>query len=206
VQRELALTKDQVADVKAITNRFNAAWIAVGGGVRIRNVSKKPNGLVSSFQEAAMPPFAYRGGIKGDKKDERVESLKTMIDLWNATTSKSQAELPATLAPDQYKRLQQISWQAMGALAFFDPEVVDKLQITEAQQTAILSTTDDYWLLRRESAKNGGSNEQIREKIAEATQARESKVYEALSKEQLEIFAKMKGEEFDLNLLIDPAR
>ena len=58
----------------------------------------------------------------------------------NDSTLKAVGEF---LKPEQVTRLKQISYQTRGAMAFSDPEIAKKLNITDAQKDEIKSITDE---------------------------------------------------------------
>ena len=72
--------------------------------------------------------------LQGLDQEERRTKMQEINREFNATAIKEAGEF---LKPEQITRLHQISYQVRGAMAFSDPEVAKKLNLTDAQKTAI---------------------------------------------------------------------
>lgn len=204
VQKELGLSRDAAMKALAIRDQFNKTWRDAGGGFRIRLV-QLANGGMLNFQEAAMPPWGILP-FPGQTEEARTQEIAKMMELWKATNAKFQAQLKEALEADQYTRLQQINWQAMGTAAYYaDAEVIEALAITKEQQATITSIANEYVAKRQELFKPGGEGDgsELREKMTELTKEQDVKINATLSKDQLDKFAMMKGKEFDVDQLRD---
>ena len=144
-------------------------------------------------------------------EDERNKVIEQKLEQWYATVAQFQPQLKDALTAEQYKRLQQIEWQAMGTAAFSEPEVIAALAITKEQQQTISSLVNEYRSKRmtklREGDGSGGTGRDLNEL---ATQMRE------LSKEQdtkinrrpdegsnADQFSTLKGPAFPVQQLLD---
>jgi len=204
VQKELGLSRDAAIKALAITDQFNKTWRDAGGGFRIRLV-RLANGSGRNFQEAAMPPWGILP-FPGQTEESRTQEIAKLMESWKATNAKFQAQLKDALTADQFARLQQINWQAMGTAAYYaDAEVIDALAITEEQQVKITSITNEYLAKRQELFRSGGDGDggDLREKMSKLTAEQDRKINASLTKDQLEKFAMMKGKEFDVDQLRD---
>jgi hypothetical protein len=90
---------------------------------------------------------AFREETKDlDQEERRTKSAELRKEM-NESTLKAVAEF---LKPEQVTRLKQCSYHAMGAMAFSDPEVAKKLNITDAQKGEIKTITDESNAAMRE--------------------------------------------------------
>ncbi len=79
--------------------------------------------------------------------DERREKMMAIGHEMNEATLKAIGEF---LKPEQITRLKQISYQQQGAMAFNDPEVAKKLNLTDTQKSDIQSIVQDSDVARCE--------------------------------------------------------
>jgi hypothetical protein len=75
-----------------------------------------------------------RQGLQDLSQEERQTKMQEINREINASTTKAIGEF---LKPEQIARLKQISYQQRGATAFSDPEVAQKLNLSETQKTEI---------------------------------------------------------------------
>ena len=80
-----------------------------------------------------------------EKADRRTKMMEISREM-NASTLKAAGEF---LKPEQVTRLKQISYQRQGLMAFNDPEVAKKLNLTDSQKSEIQE-------IARESRGGGG--------------------------------------------------
>ena len=130
---------------------------------------------------------------------------------WNAVISKYLPELKQVLTADQYSRLKQIHFQAIGSAAYFEPEVIAVLGITQEQQAQIEAITEDDNVQRlalleasrplppRPGVDDPAAAGGIMEKVAGLVREHDAKVDAVLTKAQLDQLASMKGKPFDLD-------
>ena len=189
VQKELGLSEDdgkkihEISGAFFVTRRESGAWT----GMRTRLA----DGRNVSFSEPTPPDWDF--------------------GQWNAAIAKHLPELKQALTADQFSRLQQIHFQTIGTAAYFDPEVVAALGITQEQQARIEAITEDYNAQRlalleasRPRPPGPGLDDPvgaggILEKVAGLVGEHDAKVDAVLTKAQLDQFAAMKGKPFDLS-------
>ena len=172
VQKDLGLTEADVTKVKGVTDEFQAAMreqFAAGGR--------------QNFQD--MTP------------EERTAAMEKAREEGKKLNDKFLPKLKAAITPDQFTRLQQISWQAAGAAAYSDAEVVKALTITKEQTDKITALNTEYGAKTRELFQAGGGPEGFA-KMQELNKERDAKINEVLTKAQLDQFATLKGKEFDV--------
>ena len=176
VQKDIGLTDDGVAKVKAVTDEYGTAMReSMGAGGR------------QNFQDMT--------------QEERTKARETMMANMKALSDKFLPKLKAAVSADQYTRLQQINWQNQGTGAYSDAEVVKALTITKEQTDKITALTDEYGAKARELFQpggGGGGGGGGFEKMIELNKERDAKINEVLTKSQLDTFAKLKGKEFDV--------
>ena len=190
-QKDIGITTDEATKVKAVVDEFNEA-----NRDAMRSAGENVN-----FRE--MTPE------QREKFNEKVaESNKTNVE-------KFLPKLKDVLSADQFTRLQQITWQAMGSSAFTEAEIIKALNITSDQQSKIKSIRTDYDAKSREVMQaafaNGGGGgggggggaafAEVREKTQAINKERDGKVDEVLTKEQLDKFASLVGKKFDVEKL-----
>jgi len=115
-------------------------------------------------------------------------------------------QLKLVLSSDQFDRLRQIGWQDMGTRVFFDPEIVSRLEITQAQRdklhVVLFNHSQRVTKLRQEAkSPDDEPGGEMRKKIEEATSEWKEEINQLFSKEQLSKLAELKGKPFDLKLL-----
>jgi hypothetical protein len=204
VQKELGLSADAAVKVRGVIDQFNAAWNRARGGFRTRHIwARVTNGTQITFQEAAMPPFGLRFE-QGKSEEERNEAISGMMETWHATIAEFLPQIKDILTEEQFNRLQQIDWQAQRSNAFSDPQVIQALAITSEQQEQINAITTEFRARWQALFEQGGDS--LREKLNELAREQNAQVNDVLTKSQLEEFAAMKGNEFDLKQLLDWAR
>jgi Spy/CpxP family protein refolding chaperone len=129
------------------------------------------------------------------------ERQKAFAKLQEANQKLMEKYVPAIkdiLKPEQFTRLQQISWQASGSLALIDPEVVKALELSKEQQEKIASISQEYRQKQAGLFRGEGNREESFLKLRSLSQERDQKVEEVLSKEQKDKFTELKGKPFDL--------
>ncbi|MEI8018817.1 MAG: hypothetical protein WCH39_11510, partial [Schlesneria sp.] len=188
VQKELGLSGDIEKKVNEISGAFfiarrdSGAWTRVG--------TRLADGRNVSFNEPTQPDWDF--------------------GQWNAVIAKYLPELKQALTADQFSRLKQIHFQAIGTAAYSDPEVIEVLRITPDQQARIEAITEDYNTQRlalleasRPRTPAPGLDDPaaggIMEKVTGLIREHDAKVDAVLTKAQLDQFAAMKGKPFDLS-------
>ncbi len=114
----------------------------------------------------------------------------------NASSLKSAGEF---LKPEQITRLKQISNQQRGAMAFGDPEVAKKLNITEAQKADIKTIQDEAGQERRAIFQEAQDDrEAAMKKMAELNKKTLTKIEAKLNDEQQKTWKEMLGAPFEI--------
>jgi len=187
VQKELGLSEDAVAKIKATSELYRDEISATlpTHGVRIRNMFREGGGQTQSQ-----------------------EATREGMPVFKAAVAKFRPQLKEVLTADQYVRLQQITWQDMGTAAFIDDELIAALKITKEQQDRMSAINDEYYIKRRALIDQYGGAGAGNGAGAVMTLRREldAKITESLSKELLERFAALKGKAFDLTQVRGPGR
>ena len=134
----------------------------------------------------------FAGGGQDLSDEERQKRREKFEEL----SKKSAAKLKEALSADQFKRLQQISWQAAGAAALADETVAKELAITEEQKKKLADVRDDYAQKRQALGRDAAP-----EARRELAQEESKKAIEVLTAEQQEKFTALKGKAFDVAAL-----
>jgi len=137
---------------------------------------------------------AARAETKDLDQEERRAKMTELNKEMNESTLKAVGEF---LKPEQVTRLHQVSYQIRGAMAFSDPEVAKKLNITDAQKDEIKSITDESGAAMRELfAGLQDDREGTMKKIAEHQKETLTKVVAKLNDEQQKTWKEMTGAAF----------
>jgi hypothetical protein len=140
----------------------------------------------------------FREETKDLDQEERATKRRELAKEMNESTLKAVAEF---LKPEQVARLKQCSYQAMGAMAFSDPEIAKKLNITDAQKGEIKSITDDANAAAREIFQGfQDDREGAMKKLAEHRKETLSKVVAKLNDEQQKSWKELIGAPFELKM------
>lgn len=187
VQKELALDDATKANVKKVTD-------AAG------EESRKELGA---------------GGGFGDLQNLSAEERRAKFAEMQAKGAEVQAKITAkylplvkeVLTPAQFERAQQIYWQSNTVRALSDPDLIKALDVTKEQTDKIAAVSKEYEEKQRglfgrgPGAGGAGGAEGGREKMAELSKERDTKVVDVLTADQKTKFATLKGKEFDVSKL-----
>jgi Spy/CpxP family protein refolding chaperone len=175
VQKEIGVTDDQKAKLKTIGEEF------------------------AKDQEEARASGPGAGGFQDLSQEERAKLMEQMMATAKKLNDKYVPKLKETLKPEQFERLQQISYQAAGPAAYANADVVKALDLTKEQQEKIATINKDFQeKMRALFAGGGAGGPEVFAKLGEEQSADLAKV---LTTEQSEKFAKLKGKAFDVSVL-----
>ncbi len=178
VQKELALTDDQIAKVKTLGEEARAEL--------------RPSGDFAGLRD--LP--------ESERRTKMAEMMAKQAETSKAVAEKYKPKLAAVLDAKQVERLDQILVQAEGAQAYADPEVVKALKLTQDQQDKIASINKEAGEKSRElfgaGGGGGGAGSGNGEKIRELNQTRDKDLAAVLTADQTAAFAKLKGKDFDV--------
>jgi len=131
-----------------------------------------------------------------DLSEEERQKLRTERE---AKMKEAQAKVDKLLVPQQQERLKQISWQVAGANALSDPEVADKLKLSDKQKDDLKAVQDKAMEEGRALFGAGLSREEAQAKGAELRKSSEEKTLAVLTPEQKTEFDKLKGDKFEIS-------
>jgi Spy/CpxP family protein refolding chaperone len=129
-------------------------------------------------------------GLEGQ---ERFQKMRELMPEINASAIKSAGEF---LKPEQVTRLKQIRHQAMGAMAFSDPEIAQKLNLTDDQKTQIREIGE----AAREKYQDlqGLEPQERRAKMQEINKETLSQITGKLNDEQQKTWKELTGAPFEI--------
>jgi Spy/CpxP family protein refolding chaperone len=141
---------------------------------------------------------AAREENQGLDQEERMKKQLELTKELNESTLKAVAEF---FKPEQVTRLKQISHQVMGAMAFADPEIAKKLNITDAQKDEIKSINDESRSAMQELFQGfQDDREGTMKKIQEHRKETLAKVVAKLNDEQQKTWKELTGAPFELKM------
>jgi Spy/CpxP family protein refolding chaperone len=141
---------------------------------------------------------AAREETKDLDQEERAKKRTELSKEMTESTLKAVAEF---FKPEQVARLKQISYQTRGYMAFSDPEIAKKLNITDAQKDEIKSIADEANGAMRELFQGfQDDREGTMKKIAEHRKETLGKVVAKLNDEQQKSWKEMIGAPFELKM------
>jgi hypothetical protein len=145
---------------------------------------------------------AFREETKDLDQEERRTKSAEMRKEMNESTLKAVAEF---LKPEQVARLKQISYQTMGAMAFADPDIAKKLNITDAQKEEIKTINDESMATMREIGQGfQDDREGTMKKMAEHRKETLNKIVAKLNDEQQKTWKEMTGTPFEVKFEFRP--
>lgn len=185
IQKELALTPEQVTKLKTLSEEALQEMRSVAG----------PN----NFQELQNLPE--------EERRTKMRELRTkMAEASTKVNEKYQPKVAEVLQPAQAERLQQISWQAAGKAAIADPKLAKTLGLSEEQQKQAAAAMKEHADKQQElfAAGGGGDFQERFAKMRELNDARDKQLDSILNDEQKKKFDELKGKPFDLQQLRGP--
>jgi len=143
-----------------------------------------------------------RPDFRNMSDEERQKFFAEMRKRFEERAKTANEELKKILLPHQVKRVEQIGLQFRGTRALTDPEIAEKLKLTDAQQKKIEETMaanrESMMTKVRELFQGGGDREKAREQLRKLREEADAKVLAVLTSEQKEQFEALKGEPFEM--------
>jgi hypothetical protein len=132
-------------------------------------------------------------GLEGEERQKKQQEINREI---NATSTKAIGEF---LKPEQIARLKQISYQQRGAQAFADPEVAQKLSLTDSQKSEIQEIQQESMQeLRPLFQELQNDREGTMKKMTEIRKQTLTKVESKLNDEQRKTWKELLGAPFEI--------
>jgi Spy/CpxP family protein refolding chaperone len=180
-----------------------------GGGVAmlignesVQKELKLDDTQVTKAKELADKNREKMMAAREETKDLDQEERRTKMTELNKEISDSTLKaIGEFFKPEQVARIKQISCQTRGAMAFSDPEIAKKLNITDAQKDEIKSITDESNAAMRELFQGfQDDREGTMKKIAEHRKETLGKVVAKLNDEQQKTWKELVGAPFELKM------
>jgi hypothetical protein len=128
--------------------------------------------------------------------EERRTKMQALGKELNEATRKAIGDF---LKPEQITRLDQISCQTRGAMAFTDPEIAKKLSLTDSQKSEIQAIVEESGQKIREIFQQNQDDPEARmKKMTEHRKETLSKVTAKLNDEQQKTWKEMIGAPFEI--------
>jgi hypothetical protein len=135
-------------------------------------------------------------GLQDLSPDEQREKRMAITKEFNEATIKAAG---AFLKPEQIARLKQVSYQAQGAMAFRDPEVISKLNLTDSQKSDIQAINQESMSQMREIFQSAQDDrEGAMKKMTELRKETLEKVAAKLNDEQQKSWKELIGAPFEV--------
>ncbi|MBC7819361.1 MAG: Spy/CpxP family protein refolding chaperone [Planctomycetaceae bacterium] len=181
VQKELGLKEEQISKLKALGDEVREDMRGAFGGFQ---------GLQDLSQEEREKKMA-------EMREKSAEALKKVNE-------KVKPKLAEILDASQRERLQQLTWQAAGAQAYQNADVIAALKLSKEQQDKLAAITKEFGDKQRDLFPRGGAGgggerlnfEEMRKKMTELNESRDKQLGEVLTADQKSQFEKLKGKEF----------
>ena len=128
--------------------------------------------------------------LPAEQRDSKLHQLQLDHDL----------AVMKLLRPPQKERLQQIQWQLQGCRAFFNPELIDGLSLTQDQQFAVNIILDEFRgqaneLIKKENGRFP-SAETVHGQLVKLNKPAMEKIQVVLNTEQKDLLKQLLGKEF----------
>jgi hypothetical protein len=145
---------------------------------------------------------AAREELQNLDQEERRAKMTELQKEMNESSLKAIGEF---FKPEQVARLKQISCQTRGAMAFSDPEIAKKLNITDAQKEEIKTISEESMAAMREIGQGfQDDREGTMKKMAEHRKETLGKIVAKLNDEQQKTWKEMIGAPFELKMEFRP--
>jgi len=148
---------------------------------------------------------SFQEKLQAKTKDIPREDFRKRMEIFTELSKEGDKELSKLLKPEQLKRLEQIAVQAQGNFALQNPEIQEKLGITEEQKEKFKEITAESGKAMRELFGGGRPDPEKFQEIREKMQAMQKKVgeqmQEVLTSEQKAKWKELIGEPFDTSKL-----
>jgi hypothetical protein len=193
VQKELGLSPETIEKGKKLVDEVRAAG------------------------QAEMASLFADGGFQNMTEEQRRELPAKMAAMATAMQAKFAPKAKELLTPDQYTRLQQISWQVAGVNALQDAELAKQLGLSAEQSEKIAASNRDFQAkqqaIMRElfagrqaggppaGGQGGRPGGEAFAKAQELNKEREAAAMAILTADQKANFEKLKGKPFDVTSL-----
>jgi hypothetical protein len=155
---------------------------------------EKAKELAQSNREKMRESFQALQGLEGEERQKKQQ------EIMKETSESNLKALGEFLKPEQIARLKQISYQQRGIGALSDPEVVTKLNLTDAQKTEIQAIGRESMQAARGAFSKDQSQEERQaamKKLAESRKAALEKAVAKLNDEQQKTWKELLGAPFD---------
>jgi hypothetical protein len=154
--------------------------------------------LAMQLQQDAFEIFS---GLQDLTPEEQKEAMPELMKLLSEKGKEVQGKVDAILDKKQAGRLKELSVQARGAQALEDEEVVAALTISDEQQKKLADIREEgnnaMQAVLQKLREGGGDQGEIRKKMGELRKQLGDKALAVLSPEQVKLFDKLKGAEFE---------
>lgn len=166
------------------------------------NTNDRQYNAIQQISEALFLQTAQRGvNVFGLNEQQREVYLEQRREFHKQREAFVREQLGGILQPQQVKRLEQIQYQARGAGALQDDDVVEKLKLSGEQQQRIKDLTRQAEQ-RMEGLKRGllqsGNPELIRRELEKAREEISGQFLSVLNKEQQKDYNELRGEPFEV--------
>jgi DNA-binding MarR family transcriptional regulator len=144
--------------------------------------------------------FEIFSGLQDLTPEEQKEAMPDVMKMIDEKGKETQSQVDDLLDETQRHRLKELSFQARGAQALEDDEVVTALAITDEQKKKLADIREEgstaIQTAFQKLRAGGGDQGEIRKQIGEMRKQLNEKALAVLTPEQLAKFEKMKGAEF----------
>jgi hypothetical protein len=134
-------------------------------------------------------------GLQDLSQDERRAKIMEIGREMNASILKAAGEF---LKPEQITRLKQISYQQRGAMAFNDPEVQKKLNLTDSQKSQIQGLIQESFAQMPSREEFQDDREAAMKKAREVSKTTLTKAEAKLNDEQQKTWKELLGVAFEV--------
>lgn len=154
---------------------------------------EKVGAMMEEMRSSMMERFQ---SLQDVPEDERQEKSQAMMRELGAEVKK---ELQGVLDKEQFARYEQISLQAMGVEAFTQPEVAERLKMTEEQKSKLEEAVSGMREQMMEIFQGAqGDREGAMRKMTELRESTRKKVMDLMTAEQKAEWEKMIGKPFQM--------
>ncbi|MDW8051920.1 MAG: Spy/CpxP family protein refolding chaperone [Armatimonadota bacterium] len=149
------------------------------------NLTEQQKAQLRQMREALRAAREELRNLPPEERRQRMQELRQKYDPVNVLTEA------------QRKRLRELELQAMGPMAFLNPEVADALKLTQEQRARLRAIANEFFNQMRQQFQAGGFGQgQVAQQLRQAREQVEQRMLQVLTPQQLQQWQQMQGKPF----------
>ncbi|MDW8107340.1 MAG: Spy/CpxP family protein refolding chaperone [Armatimonadota bacterium] len=149
------------------------------------NLTEQQRNQIRQMREAMRAAREELRNLPPEERRQRMQELRQKYDPVNVLTDA------------QKKRLRELELQAIGPMAFLNPEVADELKLTQEQRSRLQAIVNEFFSQMRQQFQAGGFGQgQAAQQLQQAREQMEQRMLQVLTPQQRQQWQQMQGKPF----------